>query len=185
MGRRRLESRPAYVPKPPESCDLEPKRIAVIASGAEWPYPELSQLRELAHPGSVNNIDGGLGFVAGVQTHQFPFDTCVPMTRDVACTITFSERSATLVGFVTSSCDGGPRGASVTLRGPDAGGTRSANADTLGGRFGFQGLDPGVPYSLILTYINYLDYESEPLTFGEAAVDTVSFTMVHDGPCPA
>jgi hypothetical protein len=162
-------------------CHLGPKRVLAIASGEPWLYGPATRLRELSHPALVNNIEGGVGFLAGVQTHVFPFAGCIPLSRTIPCTITFSPRSATLVGVVTNGCTGGPLpDEPVRLLGPAANGMRYDTTD-VSGVVQFQGLEPGAVHSLALQWQitpgDFFPVEVENLVVGEAAVDTVSIEM--------
>lgn len=181
-----------------------PQVVTAVASGVEWLYGAGAQLRDVSTPEAVNNFEGqGLGFFGGVQTHVFPFAWCTPLQRTSICTITFSPRSATLVGVVTNGCtgepiapvDGGlPKAVQVRLLGPPAGGVRYETTDGSG-TFKFIGMEPGAAYSLALEQLprfefgvllpsTFLPLEIENVLLGEAAVDTLSIVMEHRGGCP-
>lgn len=169
-------NRPWWVPEPPgRPCVLGTRRVSVIASGESWAYDWQASLGELAHPASVNNVEGsGLGFLAGVQRFDFTYERCAPLGPNSQCAITYGQRSATVVGIGTNWCTGGPLvGAGVTLTGGTAG-RRSTGTDASG-VFRFRGLDPGVQYSISVTHPEFSDVAWEALTFGEAVIDTVSF----------
>lgn len=184
------DDRPSYIPYPPDS--LGPKRILAIASGEPWPYDPSTPLRELTHGSVIDNIEGrGVGFLAGIHTYVFPFAWCTPLERTSSCTITFSPRSATLVGMVTNGCTGGPLlDVRVQLLGPPENGIRS---DTTGvsGMVQFHGLEPGASHSLTLTtpvppgkfFPDFFPAEVENVVVAEAAVDTVSIEMTHRRNC--
>jgi hypothetical protein len=180
------ENRPWYVPAPP-ACHLGPKRVLVIASGDKWPYEASTPLRELAHLGAIDNIEGlGVGFLAGVQTHVFPFAGCIPLER-VPCKITFSPRSGTLVGMVTNACTGGPlQDLRVRLLGLAANGIRYDTTD-VAGVFQFEGMEPGAAHSIALSQLvatgDFDPVEVENLSVAEATVDTVSIEMIHRRNC--
>ena len=172
-----IGSRPSYVPPPPEDCPLGPKRVLAIASGEVWLYGATASMRELAHPSLINRIEGqGLGFLAGVQTHIFPYDECTPLERASPCTITFSPRSAMLVGVTTDSCTGRPL-SDIPLRllSPSTNAIRYETTD-IAGIFQFQGLEPEVPNSLALGRgtTNFFAFEVGDVVLAESAVDTVS-----------
>lgn len=179
-----IELRPSHI-QPGPSCTRARKRIVVVASGVSWPQGELTSDRDLSRPNLVSNIEGGVGFLAGVHTHVFPFERCIPLTSNGRCRITYSATSATVVGFVTNFCDGAPvSGAIVALRGLDAAGFRS-DTTSLAGQFEFQGLDPDVSHSITVSHSAHEAHQWESLTFAQAAVDTVAAAMRPEGgdPC--
>lgn len=179
------DNRPNYVPRAP-ACDLGPKRVSVIASGEPWAYDPAASLRDVGHPSTINNIEGGIGFLAGVQTHVFPFAVCSPTERTADCTITFTPESATLAGRVTNPCTGQRfKGIRAVLRSDFASGIRSDTTDSTGA-FLFTGLAPGTPHSLTLSELapgDFLPVELADLVLGEAEVDTVSVEMIHRRNC--
>lgn len=142
-----VDDRPSFIRKRPD-CDLGPKQVVAIASGEPWPFNVGTTLRELGHITNVSNIQGGIGYLAGVHTRVFPFAGCVPISHTSTCTITFSPSSAALKGTVLSGCTGLPvEGMEAVLLSDDASGIRSDTTDASG-VFHFQGLVPGSAHSL-------------------------------------
>jgi hypothetical protein len=182
--------RPPFVQRPPPGCVLGAKRIIVVASPEPWPYDSSAEFRELSHPAAVDNIEGrGLGFVAGVHTHVFPYAVCFPLAGRSECAITFSPRSATLVGVVTNGCTGRPMDdVRVRLLGRPGDGTRIEITEELGA-FQFQGLEPHVAYSLALSEVeapgDFIPIEMGNIVLEEAAVDTMTIEMSHRRDCLA
>jgi hypothetical protein len=63
------------------------------ASVALQPFRATTQLRELSHPFAANNIEGGIGFLAGLHTHVFPFAGCIPLCGRAAAVHPSRDRS--------------------------------------------------------------------------------------------
>lgn len=166
--------------------------LTVVASGESWLYGVSRQLRELSHPTGINNIEGGVGFLAGTHTYVFPFATCIPAERTIPCTITFSPSSATLIAEVTNGCTGEPLPAArVQLLGSREDGIRS-EITGANGKVRFPGLKPGAGHSLLFEVpvppgrtSDYFPVELANVVLGEAAVDTVSVVMTRRGNCPS
>jgi hypothetical protein len=163
----------------------------VIASSDPWAYGVSRQLRELSHTDAINNIEGGVGFLAGTHTYVFPFDTCVPTERTISCTITFSPGSATLIAVVTNGCTGEPFPAvRVQLLGSREDGIRSETTGT-NGKVGFPGLKPGAGHSLLFEapippgkqIPDFFPVELAHVVLGEATIDTVPVVMTHRRNC--
>ncbi len=178
---------PSYVTRLP----LRGKLILAVASGAPWPYDDSRFLREESHPSAINNIEGGVGFLIGTNTHLFPFAVCTPLERTILCTITFGPSSATLIAAVTNGCTGEPLSdVQVQLVGAREDGTRS---ETTGanGKVQFPGLKPGTAYSFTFEApispgqqnSDFFPVELADVVFAEAAIDTVSVVMTHRRNC--
>ncbi len=200
-----LGPRPSYVSYPPP-CDMEAKRVLAIATPEPWQFPPTMDDRLLTHMASaVDNVEGdGLGFLAGIYTHVFPYDVCSPAAGRISCTVTFSPRSATLVGLALNGCTGEPiapvtkgglpKQVRVELRGPPDGGIRYDTTD-LSGVFRFEGVEPGEPYSLSLEQLpqfefgvevpsEFIPVDIDGVVLQEAAVDTLTIVMARRKNCP-
>lgn len=145
----------------------------------------------MSHPGAINNIEGGFGFLAGLNTYVFPLAGCTPLERNIPCTITFSPSSANLIAVVTNGCTGEPLpDARVQLLGSHEDGIR---LETTGanGKVQFPGLKPGAAHSLSFEtpvppgkqMSDFFPVEIENVVVTEAAVDTVSIEMTHRRNC--
>ena len=180
MGRR-----PPYVAEPPTTCPpgvaLGPRRLLVIAASEPWPYDPTADLRWLTHPSSVNNIEGGIGFFAGLHTYTFPSASCTPARGRDSCTVTIDSQSATLVGLVTDGCTSRPPSTIIArLVGPPENGSREVRTDSAG-IVSFPGLEPRTLYSLTLTDAGFSTQfdpvELNNISLSAGAVDTISIEM--------
>lgn len=61
-----VAGRPSDIPPPPPQCNPARRSTRIIASGAPWPWR--FDRRVSAPLGSASNIEGGVGFLAGVQS---------------------------------------------------------------------------------------------------------------------
>jgi hypothetical protein len=82
--------------------------IQMVFSGAAWPFdPNWTEGTSLI-PGLASNVDGGLGFVGGVNRRTVPFELCEIIGADEsdACELTYTrEPSTTIEGKISEWVD--------------------------------------------------------------------------------
>ena len=100
---------------------LDRTEIFVVGSGAEWPSGLASSVFGLGLSDGSEHISNAVGFLGGVLTRQFPYDSCRIENADPMpdfCRLSYDASSVTLTGMVRdANCGGaGVAGATVQLR---------------------------------------------------------------------
>ena len=81
--------------------------IQMVFSGAAWPFdPDWSETEALI-PGLASNVDGGLGFVGGVNRRTVPYELCeiIGSNGSDACELTYTDEPSTIEGKISEWVD--------------------------------------------------------------------------------
>jgi len=158
----------------PQGCFFDREEVRIVLAGDPW-LPDTGA--DETHINALDNIENGVGFLAGVITKSIPYEDCTitGANRPSFCELFYGSAAATLI---VRPIDGGP----VRLPGvlpifqPT---TRVAKGNDLWARGGnrIHALEPG-EYNIRIT--NPTDYycEDRRILLGHGEVRTIEVVMV-------